>query len=399
MINISRGMKTRFHSVLLFQAPSCRQISYKCAICFETLSLSKSSLIDCFSPSLSPPLNHFFEHHSCCCCCRASRSYSVVGSWLVPRKKRTTTGVCMQTKYPFDALFLIFDSREIPTHVPCSRPSSAGLGFWCGSASLRTAGGWVRSGPPAEEDDEWGADGFGAEASLGRSDRRCTMQKMKFYISASGIRRVTISNSGAGKGSRETVAPARRLTSRTLLPVALVLGIVLPFLFVRVAFLVLESAAACSSSTGIVTTSPLSARSVVSRSPDSLLLLRVSWLRWNHVHEQSPSLQPLIDSLTSRNRGHLLPLQTRWLTVLPTKQLDRLLNAGHCICWVASWASDFKILVLFRRLHRLEAFQREWSRPGAYSNQITRMPFIFLLWFYPFVVIKVDEVSMLINRP
>ncbi|OWM73311.1 hypothetical protein CDL15_Pgr001425 [Punica granatum] len=75
---------------------------------------------------------------------------------------------------------------------------------------------------------------------------------MKFYISASGIRRVTISNSGAGKGSAATVAPARRLTSRTLLPVVLVLGIVLPFLFVRVAFLVLESAAACSSSTDCI---------------------------------------------------------------------------------------------------------------------------------------------------
>ncbi|KAK4769839.1 hypothetical protein SAY87_030371 [Trapa incisa] len=75
------------------------------------------------------------------------------------------------------------------------------------------------------------------------------MQNMKFYISGSGIRQVTISNSGAGKGSRETVAPARRLTSRTLLPVVLVLGIGLPFLFVRIAFLVLESASTCSSST------------------------------------------------------------------------------------------------------------------------------------------------------
>ncbi|PKI55669.1 hypothetical protein CRG98_023885, partial [Punica granatum] len=98
------------------------------------------------------------------------------------------------------------------------------------------------------------ADGVGAadRGSDRRSRSRRQNKKMKFYISASGIRRVTISNSGAGKGSAATVAPARRLTSRTLLPVVLVLGIVLPFLFVRVAFLVLESAAACSSSTDCI---------------------------------------------------------------------------------------------------------------------------------------------------
>ncbi|KAJ1407963.1 hypothetical protein SESBI_23997 [Sesbania bispinosa] len=81
---------------------------------------------------------------------------------------------------------------------------------------------------------------------------------MKFYISAKGIKRVTISNSaGAGKGSAKTTAAAsaspvaassgRRISLRTVLPVVLVLGIVLPFLFVRVAILVLESATFCSS--------------------------------------------------------------------------------------------------------------------------------------------------------
>ncbi|KAH9706266.1 putative galacturonosyltransferase 15 [Citrus sinensis] len=74
---------------------------------------------------------------------------------------------------------------------------------------------------------------------------------MKFYISTTGIKRVTISNSGTGKRSSAPAAAlaGRRIpSSRTLLPVVLVLGIVLPFLFVRVAFLVLESSAVCSSS-------------------------------------------------------------------------------------------------------------------------------------------------------
>lgn len=72
--------------------------------------------------------------------------------------------------------------------------------------------------------------------------------KMKFYISTSGIKRVTISGSGgAGKGSLATATASRRISSRTMLPVVLVLAIALPFFFVRIAFLVLESAAACSS--------------------------------------------------------------------------------------------------------------------------------------------------------
>ncbi|XP_021898387.1 probable galacturonosyltransferase 15 [Carica papaya] len=68
---------------------------------------------------------------------------------------------------------------------------------------------------------------------------------MKFYISTTGIKKVTISNSGigAGKGS----ATNRRIFSRTLWPVVLVLGILLPFLFVRIAILVHESASNCDS--------------------------------------------------------------------------------------------------------------------------------------------------------
>jgi len=83
------------------------------------------------------------------------------------------------------------------------------------------------------------------------------IKDMKFYISAKGIKRVTISN---GKGSaKDTTATAgggsptvsgssgRRISLRTVLPVVLVLGILLPFVFVRVAILVLESATFCSS--------------------------------------------------------------------------------------------------------------------------------------------------------
>jgi alpha-1,4-galacturonosyltransferase len=84
------------------------------------------------------------------------------------------------------------------------------------------------------------------------------IKEMKFYISAKGIKRVTISN-GGGKGSgKDTTAVAggnpagsvssgRRISLRTVLPVVLVLGILLPFVFVRVAILVLESATFCSS--------------------------------------------------------------------------------------------------------------------------------------------------------
>ncbi|KAL5794651.1 hypothetical protein ACOSP7_003245 [Xanthoceras sorbifolium] len=70
---------------------------------------------------------------------------------------------------------------------------------------------------------------------------------MKLYISTTGIKKVTISNSG--KGSSAPALASRRITkSRALLPVVLVLGILLPFLFVRAAFLVLESSSYCASS-------------------------------------------------------------------------------------------------------------------------------------------------------
>jgi alpha-1,4-galacturonosyltransferase len=77
---------------------------------------------------------------------------------------------------------------------------------------------------------------------------------MKFYISATGIKKVTISNPGVGigKGSGGCAAAAaalaaRRFSSRTLLLLLLLLAIVLPFIFVRFAFLVLESASVCDS--------------------------------------------------------------------------------------------------------------------------------------------------------
>ncbi|KAM1014370.1 hypothetical protein ACFX2C_044365 [Malus domestica] len=72
---------------------------------------------------------------------------------------------------------------------------------------------------------------------------------MKFYISTTGIKRLTISSAGAGKGSPSTAA-TRRISVRTVLPLLLVLALVLPFLFVRIAFIVLESATACSSTLG-----------------------------------------------------------------------------------------------------------------------------------------------------
>jgi len=83
------------------------------------------------------------------------------------------------------------------------------------------------------------------------------IKDMKFYISAKGIKRVTISNGkGSGKDTTTTAgggsptvsgSSGRRISLRTVLPVVLVLGILLPFVFVRVAILVLESATFCSS--------------------------------------------------------------------------------------------------------------------------------------------------------
>nr|VDD57782.1 unnamed protein product [Brassica oleracea] len=71
---------------------------------------------------------------------------------------------------------------------------------------------------------------------------------MKFYISAAGIKRVTISSPGGaiGKGGGGCAA-ARRFPGRTLILFLLMLAIILPFIFVRFAFLVLESPSVCDS--------------------------------------------------------------------------------------------------------------------------------------------------------
>lgn len=88
------------------------------------------------------------------------------------------------------------------------------------------------------------------------------LRRMKFYISTTGIKRVTISNEADSESPASAAAAAmkgkgvaatgssRRISYRTVLPAVLVLGIVLPFVFVRIAFLVLESTTACSSSVG-----------------------------------------------------------------------------------------------------------------------------------------------------
>ena len=68
-----------------------------------------------------------------------------------------------------------------------------------------------------------------------------------------------------GKGSAAAASAAgggtRRIYQRrVLLPVVLTLGLLLPFLFVRTAFVVLESASFCSSSLGKFLSSPWSFR-------------------------------------------------------------------------------------------------------------------------------------------
>ncbi|CAN4104442.1 unnamed protein product [Withania somnifera] len=86
---------------------------------------------------------------------------------------------------------------------------------------------------------------------------------MKFYISATGIKKLTISSSSAVTGGRGGVglpvgmkgkgsAPVkRRISHRTLLlPAVLVLGLLLSLLFFRITFIMLESAAFCSSPIG-----------------------------------------------------------------------------------------------------------------------------------------------------
>ncbi|KAK1388771.1 Hexosyltransferase [Heracleum sosnowskyi] len=80
----------------------------------------------------------------------------------------------------------------------------------------------------------------------------------KYYISATGIKRLNISSGAAGgsglwgvmKGKASASLPAKtRISQRPImLPIVLVLAILLPFLFLRVAFFVIESASGCSSS-------------------------------------------------------------------------------------------------------------------------------------------------------
>ncbi|XP_051126242.1 probable galacturonosyltransferase 15 isoform X2 [Andrographis paniculata] len=85
----------------------------------------------------------------------------------------------------------------------------------------------------------------------------------KFYISATGIKRLTIScvasvgdgTKSVGRGmvkgkSSPAALLGRRLSHRTL---RLLVGLLLPFLLVRTAFLALESAALCSSTIGCMT--------------------------------------------------------------------------------------------------------------------------------------------------
>lgn len=86
---------------------------------------------------------------------------------------------------------------------------------------------------------------------------------MKFYISATGIKKLTISSSNAVTGGRGGVGlpvgmkgkglppVTRRISHRTLLlPTVLVLGLLLSLLFFRITFIMLESAAFCSSPIG-----------------------------------------------------------------------------------------------------------------------------------------------------
>ena len=78
---------------------------------------------------------------------------------------------------------------------------------------------------------------------------------MKFYISTKGIKRLNrVSGGGYWQGMKGRGSPAiiRRISYRTLLLLLLLMmAIVLPFMFLRVAYLVLESSALCSSPLGM----------------------------------------------------------------------------------------------------------------------------------------------------
>ncbi|KAL8507941.1 hypothetical protein ACS0TY_018479 [Phlomoides rotata] len=84
---------------------------------------------------------------------------------------------------------------------------------------------------------------------------------MRFYISATGIKRLAVSGAAAGsdgiggvwRGMKWKSSAAAVGSRRSHRKFRLLFGLLLPFLFVRTAFLVLESAALCSSSIGCVT--------------------------------------------------------------------------------------------------------------------------------------------------
>nr|GMC72693.1 probable galacturonosyltransferase 15 isoform X1 [Ipomoea batatas]GME13027.1 probable galacturonosyltransferase 15 isoform X1 [Ipomoea batatas]GME18482.1 probable galacturonosyltransferase 15 isoform X1 [Ipomoea batatas]GME18483.1 probable galacturonosyltransferase 15 isoform X1 [Ipomoea batatas] len=82
---------------------------------------------------------------------------------------------------------------------------------------------------------------------------------MKFYISATGIKKVTISNSGSVEGgevfaggmkAKGSPRIGRRISHKAVMFPAILTLLLFSFLFVRIAFLFLESAAICSTSLG-----------------------------------------------------------------------------------------------------------------------------------------------------
>lgn len=100
-----------------------------------------------------------------------------------------------------------------------------------------------------------GADPFDENVSVSEEEEaEIGDGNMKLYISATGIKRLAVSRVAAGgiwRGMKWKNSPPpaskRRLSHRTI---RLLVGLLLPFLFVRTALLVLESAALCSSPIG-----------------------------------------------------------------------------------------------------------------------------------------------------
>lgn len=102
--------------------------------------------------------------------------------------------------------------------------------------------------------------------SEGRSEMRWEFRsaeiedsEMKFYISATGIKKVTISNSGSVEGgevfaggmkAKGSPRIGRRISHKAVMFPAILTLLLFSFLFVRIAFLFLESAAICSTSLG-----------------------------------------------------------------------------------------------------------------------------------------------------